>query len=59
MIALVRVGLGLLFILNVIALVVFSTAHCIGSAKPQTAAIVLCAVNILANALLFYALERM
>ena len=59
MIALVRIGLGLLFVLNVITLVVFSLAHCIGSSKPQTAAIILCAVNILANALLIYALERM
>ena len=59
MIALVRICLGLLFILNVIALVVFSLARCTGSSKPHRAAVALLAVNILANALLIYALERM
>ena len=59
LLALIRTGLGLLFVLNTIALVAFSTAHSIGLSKPKAAAIVLSAVNILANALLFYALERM
>ena len=59
MIELVRIGVGLLFVLNVAALVVLSTACYSGLSKPRLAVFVLSAINILANALIFYALERM
>ena len=59
MIELVRIGVGLLFVLNVAALVVLSTAGYSGLQKPRMAVFVLSAINILANALIFYGLERM
>lgn len=50
-----RIILGLLFIFNVLALVIFTATRCLGETLPNSTLMVI-AVNVFLDAVLFYAL---